>query len=489
MSRFACLRIPDVPLAAALRAEPELRGRRLAIVEPGRKRTTIVAGHLRGLTVAQAQTVEPELVVRPLSLEGIRSAQEALLDVALSTTPRVQDADSGTAYLDLDGSEALFPTRRGLVTALETRLASAGLDAVAIGVAPTCTAALLAARHRGGGHIVQPDELERFLTPLPIDLLDPSEELWERLTRWGVHTLGELRRLPLRALGARTDEEGVRLARRARGEDLLPFEPSPPRLRFEEGIELEFAIENLEVLGFALRRLLDRLARRLRLRGLAVRELLLELVLESGSTFARTVGTAAPTTEASVLTSLVRLALERDHPIEPIERIRVIATPGGVEPLQLDLFLPPRPAPAELAVTVAQLEALCGTGRVGAPDVPDTHRPDAVLVADFDGEAVDGYGPPLELPQPSLALRALRPPRPVRVWGIEGTPERVEALSGATPIGLVVQSAGPWRLYGEWWGQEPFARDYFDVELSDGGLYRLYRNLNDQSWYVDGMYD
>ncbi len=488
MSRFACLRIPDVPVAAALRAEPELRGRPLAIVESQRERTTIVAGHLRGLTVAQAQTVEPELVVRSLSLEGMRSTQEALLDVALSATPRVQDTDACTAYLDLDGIEVLFPTRRGLVTALETRLASAGLDAVAIGIAPTCTAALLAARHHGGGHIVEPDALERFLAPLPIDLLDPSEELLERLTRWGVHTLGELCRIPLRSLGARTDEEGVQLARRARGEDPRPFEPSPPRLRFEEGIELDHAIQNLEVLSFALRGLLERLAQRLRLRGLAVRKLLLELALESGRTFARSVGTSAPTAEASVLTSLVRLALERDHPTEPVERMRVIATPGNIENLQLDLFLPPRPAPAELAVTLARLEALCGAGRVGSPSVPDTHRPDTALVADFDGDG-EGYGPSPALPQPSLALRALRPPRPVRVWGLEGTPERVEVLAGNTPIGLVVQCAGPWRLYGEWWGQEPFARDYFDVELSDGGLYRLYRNLETQSWYVDGMYD
>jgi protein ImuB len=477
-----------MPVAAALRAEPELRGRPLAIVESKHERTTIVAGHLRGLSVAQAQTVEPELSVRTLSLEGMRSTQETLLDVALSVTPRVQDADAGTAYLDLDGTEALFPTRGGLVTALETRLASAGLDAVAIGVAPTCTAALLAARHRGGGHIVEPDALECFLAPLPIDLLDPSEQLLERLTRWGVHTLGELCRIPLRSLGARTDEEGVRLARRARGEDLRPFEPSPPRLRFEEGSQLDHAIQNLEALSFALHGLLERLARRLRLRGLAVRELLLEFVLESGSTFARRIGTSAPTAEASVLTSLVRLALERDHPTEPVERMRVIATPGSVENLQLDLFLPPRPAPAELAVTLARLEALCGTGRVGAPDVPDTHRPDTARVADFDGDG-DAYGPPPALPQPSLALRALRPPRPVRVWGLEGTPERVEALGGDIPIGLVVQCAGPWRLYGEWWGQEPFARDYFDVELSDGGLYRLYRNLETQSWYVDGMYD
>ena len=33
-------------------------------------------------------------------------------------------------------------------------------------------------------------------------------------------------------------------------------------------------------------------------------------------------------------------------------RLRLIATPGSLETAQLDLFLPPLPAPAELAVTV-----------------------------------------------------------------------------------------------------------------------------------------
>ena len=39
------------------------------------------------------------------------------------------------------------------------------------------------------------------------------------------------------------------------------------------------------------------------------------------------------------------------------------------------------------------------------------------------------------------------------------------------------------------WGESRFARDYYDVELADGGLYRLYHNLEDDSWYVDGIYD
>jgi protein ImuB len=76
---------------------------------------------------------------------------------------------------------------------------------------------------------------------------------------------------------------------------------------------------------------------------------------------------------------------------------------------------------------------------------------------------------------------------------MEGGPARVEPLGTPRARGLsggrVVHRAGPWRLYGEWWGESRFARDYFDVELSDGGLYRLYRNLEDGGGFVDGIYD
>jgi protein ImuB len=484
VSKFACLWLPDVPLAAALRAEPELAGKPLAVVDDD----TIVSGWLRGMTVAQARTVAPDLVVRPVSLQALASAQAALVDVALSASPRVEDAGGGLAVLDLVGTNALFPTQRGLLTALEVRLADVGLPSVRIGIGPTCTVAQLAARHDGGGHIVRDAEASAFLTTLPLDLLHPSDELWERLTRWGLRTLGDLAVLPRPALGTRLGEEGVHLAHRARGRDLAPFRPAPQRLRFEETSEPGYAVANLETLAFSLRGVLDRLARRLRVRGLAVRELLVELTLESGQSFARSVSLGAPTGEVPVLLSLVRLALEKDPPDEPVELIRISATPGCVEPAQLDLFLPPLPAPAELAVTVARLEALCGPERVGAPGVENTHRPDAAYLEEFATEhrRATRVSDTQAAPRAVMALRALRPPRLLRVWLREKTPERVELDSAVL---RVLRCAGPWRLFGEWWGDSRFARDYFDVELSDGGVYRLYQNLQDSTWYADGIYD
>lgn len=509
-SRIACLWIPDPALCAVLRAEPELAGKNIAVAEGDGPRASVIGGVLRGLSVAQARTARPDLIVRRISLEGIRSAQEALIDVARSITPRVEDSAVGIVMLDLDGTEVSFPTPGSLRAALSLRLAEVGLGQsrtapasrctgpdgqTRVGIGPSRTVALLAARHSGGGHAVTTVGMERFLRALPLDLLEPPDEIFDRLTRWGVRTLGELASLPLHALGARLGEEGIQLARRARGEDLLPFRPAPPQRRFEEGLETGYPVDDLERLAFFLRGALERLARRLRLRGLAVRELLVELELESGETFARRVGLGAPTHEGSILTRLVRLALEADPPRGPIERLRVIATPSLIESSQLDLFLPPLPAPAELAVTVARLEAMCGPGQVGAPALEDGYRPDAALVADFDTYPSEHASPRLEPPStPAMALRALRPPQQLSVWGPSDAPERIEPRGkwntpGEIAGGCVVQSAGPWRLFGEWWGERCYARNYYDVELSDGGLYRLYRRLDDGGWWLDGIYD
>jgi len=50
-----------------------------------------------------------------------------------------------------------------------------------------------------------------------------------------------------------------------------------------------------------------------------------------------------------------------------------------------------------------------------------------------------------------------------------------------------VGAAGPWRVAGEWWSDGAFARDYFDLELTDGGIYRCFRENG--RWFVDGVYD
>jgi protein ImuB len=55
--------------------------------------------------------------------------------------------------------------------------------------------------------------------------------------------------------------------------------------------------------------------------------------------------------------------------------------------------------------------------------------------------------------------------------------------------GSIKVASGPWSLEESWWSQTPADRDYWDVELSDGALYRIYQDRATGVWFADGLYD
>jgi len=507
--RLACLYVPDFPLAAVLRTQPDLHGERLAIADGQGPRAKILAvsaeaaryGVTSGLSVAQALAIDAGLIVRPISSDLLRAAQAALCDAAASFSPRIEDTGDGIVYLDLEGLGTLFESESQLANALAQRATHLGLDAQ-VGVAGSKVAAALAARNGGGATVIPSGEEWSFLAPVAIGLLGPSSELAATLQRWGIRSIGDLAALPTRAVGTRLGPEGVLLVRRARGEDDSPLVPRSLPLHFEEGIDLEYGIETVEPCLFVVRGLLDRLTARLALRGLVCGDLRLSLQLATRGRDERTIPVAAPSNDVKSLLALIRLQLETHPPATAIEAIRVVAVPERLRATQLDLFRPNGPAPARLAMTLARLMVICGADRVGTPALAATHRPDGYgihggsLIAHGLSQAEAEKRSPAISYMPyaicdgsaviSLALRAMRPPRAVEVFCERDRPEFVR---GEAFAGRVVQAAGPWRVQGEWWSESPYALDYYDAQLSDGCVYRLFCDLATRSWFVDGVYD
>lgn len=290
------------------------------------------------------------------------------------------------------------------------------------------------------------------------------------------------------------------LLHRARGEDVHPLVPRAQPLAFEESAELDYGIDTVEPFLFLLRATLDRLTARLAMRGFICGDLRLSLKLATRSRDERTIAVAAPSNDVKALLALARLHLETYPPAAAIEAFRVLAIPERLRAAQLDLFRPNGPAPAKLAVTLARLTAICGADHVGVPVVADSHRPDAYGVAGFQltngsvayepRDAVQRHVsvPPAPrrpgAPVP-LALRALRPARAVEVFCDRDQPDFVQ---GEGIAGRVVHLAGPWRVHGDWWNEAQYARDYYDAQLSDGCVYRLYRD-GSRRWFVEAVYD
>jgi len=68
----------------------------------------------------------------------------------------------------------------------------------------------------------------------------------------------------------------------------------------------------------------------------------------------------------------------------------------------------------------------------------------------------------------------------------EGRPFHISARGVE---GRVLTLAGPWRISGDWWTAAPWARDEWDVALTDGALYRIYFERPAGRWFVEGSYD
>jgi protein ImuB len=77
-----------------------------------------------------------------------------------------------------------------------------------------------------------------------------------------------------------------------------------------------------------------------------------------------------------------------------------------------------------------------------------------------------------------------RIPNSIRLISVASEPGATLRIQG-----LVRVAAGPWTLEDGWWNDNPVERDYWDVELSGGGLYRIYRDRTTGDWFADGMYD
>ena len=109
-----------------------------------------------------------------------------------------------------------------------------------------------------------------------------------------------------------------------------------------------------------------------------------------------------------------------------------------------------------------------------------------------------------------VALRRFRVAVPARVQVEDGRPVRVSTERRGINGGRVEKCAGPWRTSGEWWAEpcgpgkageageagragesneRPWDRDEWDVTVSDGATYRLYRERDANAWFIDGVLD
>jgi len=524
-----------------------------------------------------------------LTVKGAPSG--VLAEVAREFSPRIEACSHTEIVLDLSGLERLFGDARTIAEELRRTAADRGL-VVRVAITGTRTASRLLVRHRAGLTIVEPGNEAAAVAPLPITLLDDlSASDWNRVSRtsnsrvpspeprvpdqiatfrrWGLRTLGDLAALPADDLAARLGRQDMDWQRLARGEDTQPLVPAVPEERFEQSLDLEWPIEELEPLSFVLGRLMDQLEAHLeqRDRGAAVLHVRLHLIKTDGATrevHERSLQLPVAIRDARTLRTLALLDLESNPPSAAIDRVTVAVDPTPGRIVQFSLLTRPLPSPEQISTLMARLQALMGETRCGSPAIVDSWEPGAFAMTSFMpldvnarhqgydtqrhrdtenktssslihslGASVPRCVVEAEATAPTVAIRRFRHPMPVRVHVMQGRPASVSIMKRGLSGGAVDSCAGPWRTSGGWWESGtrdsglgtrgsgfgtrssrlahlelknvelsdpripdpesripvPWDRDEWDVTLTGGPTYRLFRERHFDTWFIEGVVD
>jgi protein ImuB len=399
---------------------------------------------------------------------------------AYEFSPRVEELDANTVVVDAAGLERLFGRPSDLAATLARRFAELGFTG-SIAIASNPDAAVHAARGLPGVTIIPRGQEASRLGDLPVELLEPTPEILETLDCWGIRKFRELAALPEIGIAERLGAEGVRLQKLARGQGSRPLRPVEPELVFEQAQELEYPVTELEPLSFVMNSLLVQLCDSLESRALAAIEICLTLKLENQTEHVRAMRLPVPMLDTKILLKLLQLELSGHPPAAPILAVSLRAEAAKPRAAQGGLYSPPAPEPEKLELTLARIAAVVGPENVGVPELLDTHRPGAFRLVCFSQSAGPKEGRSWICP-----TRLYRPPLPANVQAPEGRPAQISARGVQ---GKVLRLAGPWRISGDWWTPTPWARDEWDVALSDGALYRIYLERPSGRWFVEGSYD
>ena len=422
-----------------------------------------------------------------------RAAESPLLQLASAFAPRFEQPDEWTVLFAIGPLRRLIGSPRQVAAEIARRGAEMRI-AANLGIASNPDAALLAACHLPGVTLIPPGQEAEYLGPIKLFSINLEPDLQQTLERWGLRTLADVAALPPIGLAERLGEAGVRLYELALGRGNRPLVLAKPSTLFSERLELEDAVGELDPLLFLVARLLTEICGRLRSEALATNRLQLDLELETRSTHRRVLELPVPQYELEPLLKLLRLDLEAHPPSAGITGIELALKPVPPRRTQSGLFLPLAPEPQKIEITLARLRQLVGQENVGAPELWNTHRPDAFALRPFMPRGEDHVASRFPAVKHSnnyesslmTAMRLFRPPLTASVLLREERPWHVRA---SVVTGEVAEAAGPWRGSGDWWTGTAWGRDDWDVAIRDGGLFRLYLDHATRQWFLAGAYD
>jgi DNA polymerase-4 len=349
-------------VSVELRSRPDLVGRPVVVGGTGPRGVIAAAsyearrfGVFSAMPSSTARRLCPNAVFLPGDHDLYASVSAEVHDVFQSVTPFVEPLALDEAFLDVTGSVRLFGD--GVVIAHHVReLVWQQLQLrCSVGVAPNKFLAKLASKvakpvarpdgvHTGPGVVeVRPGEELAFVHPLPVKALwGVGPATLERLTRFGVRTVGDLAEIDEAALVAAVGKaHGRHLHQLSWAVDDRPVEVD--RELKSIGHEETFATDRHthEELHRELVRLADGVAGRLRAHGTGARTFQLKVRFAGFHTITRAVTVVSPLQTAHGIVQATEPLLSAVDPSPGVRLLGVSATNFGspAEQLSMDTLL------------------------------------------------------------------------------------------------------------------------------------------------------
>lgn len=349
---FLALRAADFPAQALAAWDPSLRDRPFVVVDqdPESHKTAVLAcspaaralGIEAGLPYAAVRRRWRRVPALFRNGDWEKSLREELEALCLRITPEFEARGDGTALLDLTGTPAL---RAADPMSLARKLRQAalyrtGLTDVALGLAATRLMARVMARqaHPAGLLACPPGREAETLAPLDPGVLPGlSPQCRQRIRRYALASVGQIRALGRQALLAGFGDEGDKLYALASGMDPAPAPARRPEIAAETVLE-EDANDD-DFLARRLRATVDLLVFRLRREGAAADRLRISIRYSDHKISRKTLAVNPPTDGFRELSELSLRAFRALHLRRvALRSISLAVARPEEETGQLDLF-------------------------------------------------------------------------------------------------------------------------------------------------------
>ena len=220
------------------RDNPELRGKPVVVAWRGKRSVVCAAsyearrfGVRSAMAATYAERLCPEAVFIPPDFTRYRAASRAVREIFLRHTDLIEPLSLDEAYLDVTENKTGLATATKVAIAIRQQIREELNLTASAGVAPNKFLAKIASdwRKPNGLFVIQPPEVEDFLTPLPVGRIPGVGKVTEeKLLKLGLRLVGEIRARTLEELRTHFGRYGQRLYELARGIDESPVVPDRP---------------------------------------------------------------------------------------------------------------------------------------------------------------------------------------------------------------------------------------------------------------------